>query len=153
MNAADEATTMNTLIVVVVINNLPIIIILKYSSSSSSSSFLLPSSSRHHHLTKEGIHCSISYLPQTVAVEYSAMFLKHWSVVRNNLEATKKMLIRDTARSLISRHPTCRYLAWQRANGEALSTLQRNYSCSPRTQFGQRLGSHPGCCKNVCIRP
>ena len=54
------------------------------------------------------------------------------------------MLIRDTARSLISRHPTCRYLAWQRANGEARSTLQRHYSCSPRTQFGQRLGSHPG---------
>ena len=63
MNAADdEVTTMNTKIVVFM-NNVSIIIIIN---------ILL-----RHNLTKEGIHCSISYLPQTLAVEYSTMFLKH----------------------------------------------------------------------------
>ena len=63
MNAADEVTTMNTKIVVFM-NNVSIIIIINI--------LLL-----RHNLTKEGIHCSISYLPQTLAVEYSTMFLKH----------------------------------------------------------------------------
>ena len=52
------------------------------------------------------------------------------------------MLIRDAARSLVSRQPSSRYLTWQRAHGKALNTPQRNYSCSSRTRFSLRLGTH-----------